>query len=72
MDGEQQHMNLIPGARWACVGKKHRGLEVEVLRVSRSSVRVRPVGRWSRGQRSNVWMVPVRQFLAGHVLARVP
>lgn len=54
------------GSRWRCRSRKHRGLEVEVLAVRLRSVRVRPIGSWSRAQRSNVWMIPLAQFLFQH------
>ncbi len=54
------------GSRWRCRPRKHRGLEVEVLALRPRSVRVRPIGSWSRAQRSNVWMIPLAQFLFQH------
>jgi hypothetical protein len=58
--------DLDVGSRWRCRSRKHRGLVVEVLAVRHRSIRVRPVGSWSRAQRSNVWMIPVLQFLYQH------
>jgi hypothetical protein len=55
---------LAPGTRWACTGRSHQGLQVEITDVRSLSVRVRPIGSWSRQQRNNRWVIRFDAFLA--------
>jgi hypothetical protein len=54
---------LAPGTRWACTGRRHRGLQVQIIDVRSLSVRVRPIGSWSRQQRNNRWLIRFDKFL---------
>lgn len=46
--------------------KKHFGLEVEIIKVTSMSVHVKPIGRWSRQQRSDMWAIDLETFLHSH------
>lgn len=66
--------HFVPGARWRVASRTHAGLEVEIIRVTRHSITVRPVKTrapvrrraWSRQQREDRWTIPLMRFLAAH------
>ena len=68
--GRVGHEQIRVGGRWSSTARTHRGQIVEVVAIRSRTVRVRPVGAWSKSQRNNRWTVPVDHFLAGHAPVR--
>lgn len=57
---------IYVGGHWICHVRVHRGQCVKVLALKTRTVRLQPVGAWSRSQRNNVWTVPLPRFLAAY------